>query len=148
MPQSHDQPEDRWPKTDERLHVRPGKASVLDVLFVGQTGPRRARILATAEALRVLVVLNVAPVHAFSTRCHPGRGIFVARYEGRANGLTPCYSAEERRTLSGATVAFDCTWPPSWDRTTTVPVKATFEGIYSDAIRSRVVRRWHEFGLG
>lgn len=86
-------------------------------------------------------------LHAFSTRCHPGRGVFVERYEGRANALTPCYSAEERHTLSGATVAFDCTWPPDWDPIRSVPVKATFEHIYSEAIRERVRARWSELGL-
>ncbi|MDE3077663.1 MAG: UbiD family decarboxylase, partial [Chloroflexota bacterium] len=86
-------------------------------------------------------------LHAFSTRCHPGRGVFVTRYQGRANGLTPCYSAEERDTLSGATVAFDCTWPPSWDRLNSVPVKATFNNMYSEELRQRVLDRWPGYGL-
>jgi 4-hydroxy-3-polyprenylbenzoate decarboxylase len=86
-------------------------------------------------------------IHAFSTRCHPGRGVFVNRYEGRANGLTPCYSAEEREILSGASVAFDCTWPPSWNRITRIPVKATFNHIYSEELRSRVLERADELGL-
>ncbi len=88
-----------------------------------------------------------AVMHAFATRCHPGRGLFVARYEGRANALTPCYSAEERHTLSGATVAFDCTWPTSWDRLNAVPVKATFDGTYPEELRERVLARWRELGL-
>ncbi len=94
-------------------------------------------------------VFNMDEVtHAFSTRCHPGRGICVTRYEGRANALTPCYSPEERHTLSGATVAFDCTWPPSWDRLTRVPAKATFNHIYPEEIRERVLSRWKTLGLG
>lgn len=88
-----------------------------------------------------------AVMHAFATRCHPGRGILIERYEGRANALTPSYSADERRDLSGATVAFDCTWPPSWDLLSTVPVKATFEGIFPEEIRDRVLTRWRELGL-
>jgi 4-hydroxy-3-polyprenylbenzoate decarboxylase len=86
-------------------------------------------------------------VHAFSTRCHPGRGIHVAQYEGRANALTPCYSPEERSTLSGATVAFDCTWPPAWDRPTRVPVRASFSGTFSEALQQHVLERWQALGL-
>jgi 4-hydroxy-3-polyprenylbenzoate decarboxylase len=86
-------------------------------------------------------------LHAFSTRCHPGRGVFVTHYTGRANGLTPCYSAEERSSLSGATVAFDCTWPPGWDRLTSVPVKATFSQMYSPAVQEQVLARWDDLGL-
>lgn len=93
-------------------------------------------------------VFNMDEVlHAFSTRCHPGRGVFITHYEGRANSLTPCYSAEERDRLAGATVAFDCTWPPSWDRTTTVPVKATFAQIFSGETQAHVLDRWSELGL-
>ncbi len=93
-------------------------------------------------------VFNLDEVlHAFSTRCHPGRGVHVTHYEGRANALTPCYSAEERHRLSGATVAFDCTWPPSWDRLARVPVKATFNHMYPAEIRERVLSRWKALGL-
>ncbi len=88
-----------------------------------------------------------AVMHAFATRCHPGRGVLVERYEGKANALTPSYSAEERSTLSGATVAFDCTWPTSWDSLTAVPVKATFDGTFPEELRERVLARWRELGL-
>ncbi len=86
-------------------------------------------------------------IHAFSTRCHPGRGIHVASYDGRGNGLTPSYSPEERRTLSGATVAFDCTWPPEWDRATRVPVRASFADTYGEGLQQQVLDRWSELGL-
>jgi len=86
-------------------------------------------------------------MHAFSTRCHPGRGVSVTRYDGRANALTPCYSAEERHTLSGASVAFDCTWPPGWDRVTRIPVKATFNHIYPEELKERVLTNWKSLGL-
>ncbi len=93
-------------------------------------------------------VFNMDEVmHAFSTRCHPGRGVFVTRYAGRANALTPCYSADERHTLTGASVAFDCTWPPSWDAVTNIPVKATFQSIYPEEVRERVLSRWASLGL-
>jgi 4-hydroxy-3-polyprenylbenzoate decarboxylase len=142
------------------VYVPPEGAVHTAVVSVKRGGPETAqKILEILTARRALLskifvvdedvdVFNMDEVmHALSTRCHPGRGIFVTRYEGRANGLTPCYSAEERRTLSGASVAFDCTWPPSWDPVTSVPVKATFNHIYSDEIRQRVLDRWSEYGL-
>jgi len=93
-------------------------------------------------------VFNMDEVmHAFSTRCHPGRGVCITRYDGRANALTPCYSAEERHTLSGASVAFDCTWPPGWDRLTRIPAKATFNHIYPEEVKERVLSRWKSLGL-
>jgi phenylphosphate carboxylase alpha subunit len=86
-------------------------------------------------------------MHAFSTRCHPGRGIHVASYSGRGNGLTPSYSPEERATLSGATVAFDCTWPPDWDSATRVPVRAAFADTYGEELQQQVLECWSALGL-
>jgi 4-hydroxy-3-polyprenylbenzoate decarboxylase len=85
-------------------------------------------------------------LHAFSVRCHPGRGIHVGTYTGRANALTPAYSAEERGDLTGATVAFDCTWPPEWNRSTQVPVRASFAESYGEQLQRRVLDRWSELG--
>lgn len=86
-------------------------------------------------------------MHAFSTRCHPGRGIHVAHYTGRGNGLTPAYNPEERAELRGATVAFDCTWPPDWDRATRVPVRASFADSYGEDLQAQVLARWRTLGL-
>lgn len=116
---------------------------ILDVLTA-----RRAQLSKVFVVDHDVDVFNMEEVmHAFSTRCHPGRGIFVTRYDGRANALTPCYSAEERHTLTGASVAFDCTWPPTWDAVTSVPVKATFTGVYSEKVQERVLSRWTSLGL-
>ncbi len=146
------------PVTD--VYVPPEGAIHTAVVSVRQGGGEVTRkVLEVLTARRALLskifvvdedvdVFDMEEVmHAFSTRCHPGRGVFVERYEGRANGLTPCYSEAERRTLTGATVAFDCTWPPAWDRLTSVPVKATFDGIFGEDLRQRVLSRWEELGL-
>ena len=87
-----------------------------------------------------------AVIHAFATKCHPDRGTHIERYEGRANTLTPAYSLEERVSRSGATVAFDSTWPPEWPRETT-PVRATLDSMYSPEIQRRVLERWKALGL-
>ncbi len=143
------------------VYVPPQGAVHTAVVSVKQGGPEiTQRILEILTARRAQLskifvmdadvdVFNMDEViHAFSTRCHPGRGVFVTRYEGRANALTPCYSAEERQTLRGATVAFDCTWPPSWDPITSVPVKATFHQIYPERLQQQVLERWQALGLG
>jgi phenylphosphate carboxylase alpha subunit len=88
-----------------------------------------------------------AVLHAFATQCHPGRGIHVVHYEGGANTLTPCYSQEERRAKRGATVAFDCTWPAEWSREWDVPVRSTFDGIFPEALRRRVLEKWQAHGF-
>jgi 4-hydroxy-3-polyprenylbenzoate decarboxylase len=92
-------------------------------------------------------VFNMAAViHAFATKCHPDRGTHITRYEGRANALTPAYSLEERMARSGATVAFDATWPPEWPAETT-PVRATLDSMYAPDVQRRVLQRWKTLGL-
>jgi 4-hydroxy-3-polyprenylbenzoate decarboxylase len=85
-------------------------------------------------------------LHAFATKCHPGRGIVVEHYEGRANSLTPCYSPKERERLKGASVAFDATWPPDWPPEI-IPVKASFKTIYSKEIQEKVIQNWKSYGF-
>jgi hypothetical protein len=87
-----------------------------------------------------------AVLHAFATKCHPANGIHVTRYVGRANTLTPAYTQEERVTRTGASVAFDATWPPDWAKDAT-PVRATLDSMYSPDIQRRVLARWKALGL-
>ncbi len=92
-------------------------------------------------------VFNISAVlHAFATKCHPARGTHIHRYEGRANALTPAYSLEERVARSGASVAFDATWPPEWPREMT-PIRATLDAMYSPDVQRRVLDRWNALGL-
>jgi len=92
-------------------------------------------------------VFNMAAViHAFATKCHPDRGTHITRYQGRANALTPAYSLEERTARSGATVAFDATWPPQWPAETT-PIRATLDSMYAPDVQRRVLARWKTLGL-
>jgi phenylphosphate carboxylase alpha subunit len=86
-------------------------------------------------------------LHAFSTKCHPAHGIHVVHYEGRANTLTPCYSQGERAAQKGASVLYDCTWPGEWSREWEVPVKATFESIFPESVRAKVLSEWKSYGF-
>lgn len=92
-------------------------------------------------------VFNMAAViHAFSTKCHPVRGIHVTQYQGRANALTPAYSLQERVSRAGASVAFDATWPPEWPVNET-PIRATLDAMYSPVVQKKVLARWKALGL-
>lgn len=137
------------------VYVPPEGAVHLAVVAVRQGGGGVARkileVLTSRRALlsKIFVVdADVDPfdlgmvLHAFATKCHPGKGVHVVRYQGRANTLTPCYSQEERMKQEGATVAFDCTWPTEWSREWEVPVKAAFESIFTEAIRQKVAADW------
>ncbi len=119
-----------------------GARKIVDILTV-----RRALISKIIVVDEDVDVFNVSAVlHAFATKCHPGRGMHVARYEGRANTLTPAYTQEERVTRAGASVAFDATWPPEWSAETT-PVRATLDSMYSPEVQRRVLERWRSLGL-
>lgn len=85
-------------------------------------------------------------VHAFATKCHPERGILIINCDGKANPVTPCYSAEERKALKGATAVFDCTWPPDWSPHE-IPVKSSFASIYPREVQERVIGNWQKYGF-
>ncbi len=141
------------------VYVPPEGAVHLAVVSVRRGGAEVAeRVLQTLTARRALLskiivvdedvdVFNLpAVLHAFSTKCHPGTGLHVSHYDGRANTLTPCYSQTERAARSGATAAFDATWPPEWPREI-VPVRATFDSSFPEEIQRRVLERWKALSL-
>jgi phenylphosphate carboxylase alpha subunit len=131
--------------------------AVIGVEYGGKQVARQ--ILETLTSRRALIskIFLVEPdvdvydigkvLHAFSTKCHPGHGIHVVHYEGRANTLTPCYSQGERAMQKGASVLYDCTWPGEWSREWEVPVKATFETIFPEPVRQKVLSEWKSYGF-
>jgi 4-hydroxy-3-polyprenylbenzoate decarboxylase len=131
--------------------------AVISVNYGGQQVARE--ILETLTSRRALIskIFLVEPdvdvydmgkvLHAFSTKCHPAHGIHVIHYEGRANTLTPCYSQGERAMQKGASVLYDCTWPGEWSREWEVPVKATFETIFPEAVREKIISEWKSYGF-
>jgi 4-hydroxy-3-polyprenylbenzoate decarboxylase len=140
------------PVTD--VYVPPEGVTHLIIVGVKKGGAAVAReVLNFFTARRVMTnkhivvdqdvdVFNMGQVlHAFATKCHPGRGILLEHYEGRANALTPFYNAEERRKLKGVSVAFDSTWPPEWSEDV-IPPRASFEDIYSKETKDNVNKKW------
>ncbi|MBW2056662.1 MAG: UbiD family decarboxylase [Deltaproteobacteria bacterium] len=145
------------PITD--VYVPPDGVTHLIVVGVRERGAETARrILEYFTARRVMVSkiivveedvdpFNMGQVlHAFASKCHPGRGIHVEHYEGRANSLSPFYGPAERAVLKGASVAFDCTWPADWDPEI-IPVRASFQDMYPQEIKDRVIKNWNDYGL-
>jgi 4-hydroxy-3-polyprenylbenzoate decarboxylase len=128
------------------ISVRRGGAEITEQVLQVLTARRAllSKIIVVDEDVNVFDLAAV--LHAFATKCHPGTGIHIARYEGRANTLTPCYSQAERIARSGATAAFDATWPPEWPPEA-IPVRATFDSSYPTDLQERVVRRWQQLGL-
>ena len=87
-------------------------------------------------------------IHAFATKCHPMRGIFVEEIEApRGNALTPAYNAEERRAYRGAIALFDCTWPPELNVINEVPVKNSFDMMFPEELKKKVLANWKAFGF-
>lgn len=144
----------------KEVYVPPEGVTHLVVVSVERGGGQVARqVLDFITARRVMVskvvvvdrdvdAFDMAQViHAFATKCHPGKGIIVQHYEGRGNALTPCYSAEERRRLDGASVVFDATWPEEWAEEA-IPVKASFATTYPESVQQKVRENWRSYGLG
>ena len=145
------------PVTD--VYVPPEGVTHLIIVGVKKGGVEIARrVLDFYTARRVMTnkhivvdedvdVFNMSEVlHAFATKCHPGRGIAYEWYEGRSNSLTPFYSPEERKKLKGVSVVFDSTWPPEWP-SEIVPIKASFRTIYSPQMQEKVIKNWSKYGL-
>jgi len=145
------------PVTD--VYVPPEGVTHLIVIGVKKGGAEVTRqVLEYFTARRVMTnkhiivdedvdVFNMGEVlHAFATKCHPGRGILYEWYEGRSNSLTPCWSVDERKKLKGVSVAFDSTWPPEWPGEV-IPIKASFKTIYPRELQEKVIGNWQKYGL-
>ncbi len=92
-------------------------------------------------------VFNMDEVfHAFSTRLHPSRGIYI--YDRcPAAPLTVHLSMEERLKGEGAKVCFDCTFPVTWNPYTEVPPRMSFRENYPKEIQEKVLKNWEKYGF-
>ncbi|MFQ5826563.1 MAG: UbiD family decarboxylase [Dehalococcoidia bacterium] len=109
---------------------------------------RRAMVNKVLVVDEDIDVFNMGEViHAFASKCHPGRGFLIHNLEaGKANVLTPGYDREERRTMRGAAVFIDSTWPLEWPEVD-IPIKSSFKTIYPKELQEKVLRDWKEYGL-
>lgn len=118
--------------TEKVLHALTGRRSYM------------TKILVVEDDIDIFNLSEV--IHAWATRCHSERGTFIKHVEGSALAITPCYSQEERERHAGASVAFDVSFPPEWDRWET-PVRATFDKMYPDEVKKEVLDNWKAYGL-
>lgn len=126
----------------------------------GMTVARQIRDVLTARRADVSKIVVVDEdvdvfnfgevIHALATKCHPIRGMEGKEVEpGKANVLTPCYTAEERAVQKGAVALWDCTWPPEWYNhiDTDIPIKNSFQIMYPEKLKSKVLRNWNKYGF-
>jgi 4-hydroxy-3-polyprenylbenzoate decarboxylase len=92
-------------------------------------------------------VFNFGEVlHAMATKCHSIRGITLTEHPGKGNPLTPCYTFEERIKQDGATALLDCTWPKEL-RIEDRAIKSSFNTIYPNSVRQKVMENWKNYGF-
>ena len=126
--------------------VSKGGREVTEKVLHALTGRRTymTKILVCDDDIDIFNLSEV--IHAWATRCHSERGIIIKHVEGSAQALTPAYSQEERARRAGASAAFDVTFPPEWDRWET-PVRATFDKMFPDEVKKKVLDNWKSYGL-
>jgi 4-hydroxy-3-polyprenylbenzoate decarboxylase len=85
-------------------------------------------------------------IWAFTTRCHPQRGIFST---GSSWGipLLPFLSQHEKLHYLGSQVLFDCTWPKDWPEDA-IPIKASFDQVWPEDLQQKVLDHWSAYGYG
>ena len=115
---------------------------VLDTLTRNRT--YMTKILVVEDDVDIFNLGEV--IHAWSTRCHSGRGTIIKHVEDGAQQLTPCYDQEERARSAGAVAAFDVSFPLAWDPTE-VPMKARFNTVYPADVQKKVLDNWKSYGF-
>ncbi|MCW9033885.1 MAG: phenylphosphate carboxylase subunit alpha [Rhodospirillales bacterium] len=84
--------------------------------------------------------------HAFCTRVNPVRDIRVYDHS-TGTPLYPHASPHERKWSMGSKVVFDCTWPVDWDPINEVPTLVSFDAVYPQAIKDKVLSNWESYGF-
>jgi len=84
-------------------------------------------------------------IHAFATKCHPIRGTTVME-RAYTSHITGFLNAFERTKGFGANVVYDCTWPLDW-KPEEIPPRASFDNIYPQEIKDKVLSKWKIYGF-
>lgn len=82
---------------------------------------------------------------AMTTRVHPERDILQIPH-AYTSVLIPFMAPDERSKADGAYMLLDGTWPTDWPREG-VPRVSSFATAWPEEIRTKVLRRWKEYGL-
>lgn len=109
---------------------------------ISAQGSREQKIIVVDEDVDVFNQMEV--FHAFATRLHPGRGIFIETRDMSMKDA-PFLSIEERKWSRGASVLFDCTWPSHWSKEEDIPPRVSFQDAYPQEIKEKVSKEWKTF---
>lgn len=99
----------------------------------------------------IVVDENVDPfdlpmvLHALSSKCHPGKGIFQIK-KAPIISYTPYADSHERLHRSGARAYFDCTWPKDW-LAEEVPIRTSLAETYPEDMQKKALDRWKKYGF-
>lgn len=113
------------------------------LIFGSKLGLWTHQVLVVDASVNIYDINEV--LHAFSTQMHPARGIRVYEH-GVASPLAPFLSPLERKEGRGVQVVFDCTFPLDWDEEYEKPLKVSFNNIYPQHIKEKVLRNWSDYG--
>lgn len=92
-------------------------------------------------------IFNLAEVlHAFATRCHPARGVSIEERD-TPSGLCPYLTSEEKQWGRGAGLLLDSTWPAHWSTTMDVPPRVSFNEVYPEEVKQKVLKNWKAYGF-
>jgi 4-hydroxy-3-polyprenylbenzoate decarboxylase len=80
---------------------------------------------------------------ALATRCHPVDGE-VRFLKESINPLVAYLQTSEKQSMVGAKVVYNCLPPDEWgDR---LPTRSSFARAYPEAIKEKVIQKWHKYG--
>jgi len=85
-------------------------------------------------------------LHAIATKCHPVNGIHPVDHIPGFPVLLPFLPPKERLIGDAAGVIFDCTWPKDWPAES-IPIKASFENLWPETVRAKVLKKWEAYGF-
>lgn len=84
-------------------------------------------------------------IWALATRVHPARDIWQVPH-AYTSVLVPFLSKEEKKTGDGAYLLLDGTWPAGLSQEE-IPKVSSFDRLWPEEIKKKVLSRWKEYGL-
>ena len=118
-------------------------SQIAQLVFGSKLGPWFHQVMVVDSTTDIYNVNEV--IHAFSTRCDPGRDIHIYR-ESAGTPLNPYSSPQDRKIGRGSKVLFDCLFPLDWSRADT-PILVSFSTAYPKEVQERVLEQWTNYGF-
>lgn len=116
---------------------------VADVVFAGKAGLGVPKILLVEDDIDITNINEV--VWAFATRAHPAHG--EVRFADKDNvGLYVYLDEKEKRTWRSAKVVHNCLLADRYAEGAR-PLKGSFENVWPEAVRRKVLGSWEAYGF-